>query len=707
MLYALHQQATVGPCTEGKPWAWNVVESAKWQSWVQLGDMSSVEAMRLYVKLLDEEVQARSPSRAREAAGPAAAVAVQARSRLRARRAQPDWWARKEAAAAAPPPADAEPDAAPPPPGDAHALEAAAAADAWVAPHMEGARRPPPRYEHAVAELGGHMYVVGGNCGAPPLRRPPLSALRGRAPTARARAQAGATWATCGRWSWRRSCGAPSAASSPRRPRRSRRRGRAMRCRRRRRRAACRPAPATRWWPGAPSCSAWAGTPRRVPARTPAPPPMRPRRRREHAAATHPPEPVALQERPAGAQVKDAAAALTVRAFDTLARTWTLLSPSGQAPSPRGSHSVRPSGWTAHAARAACRATATPPQAARCPCMPGNGDGPRRAGDAGGRARVCVWRRGLLAPPAGRAAHPRPGRLLVAARRHERRPALAAQARRPPPRPRPGRPSHLQRAGCAARLPTIARETLRDPARSLRPRARARQRAHRRGLPRPLPAGVRRRQRGGLLRGPALPGHAQHGVEPAGHRRRRALPARRRAPAVPPCGCTWGAPARRRRGARARSARRAPTGRAARRAGHAGALLGDAWYVAGGGNNAAGCADMLALDLGGLGAAPLAWAPVATAEPRSAIASEGLSLLAAPGAGVLVAFGGYNGRYHNTVQLFRPGAPRPRWWHAWAVLGLAASAAALPIARPPARRVPARPCSAAARPRHTCARPPR
>ena len=47
MLYALHQQATVGPCTEAKPWGWNVVESAKWESWNQLGNMSSVEAMRL------------------------------------------------------------------------------------------------------------------------------------------------------------------------------------------------------------------------------------------------------------------------------------------------------------------------------------------------------------------------------------------------------------------------------------------------------------------------------------------------------------------------------------------------------------------------------------------------------------------------------------------------------------------------------------
>jgi hypothetical protein len=38
----------------------------------------------------------------------------------------------------------------------------------------------------------------------------------------------------------------------------------------------------------------------------------------------------------------------------------------------------------------------------------------------------------------------------------------------------------------------------------------------------------------------------------------------------------------------------------------------------------------------------------------SAIASEGLSLLAVPMAGCLVAFGGYNGRYHNAVHVYRP-----------------------------------------------------
>jgi len=55
LLYALGQQALSGPNTAPQPWAWNVVESAKWQSWRQLGTMPKMEAMRLYVKSLDEQ----------------------------------------------------------------------------------------------------------------------------------------------------------------------------------------------------------------------------------------------------------------------------------------------------------------------------------------------------------------------------------------------------------------------------------------------------------------------------------------------------------------------------------------------------------------------------------------------------------------------------------------------------------------------------
>lgn len=55
-LFALEQQALVGSCKEPKPWGWNVVESAKWQAWSQLQDMAPVEAMRLYVRLLEVEL---------------------------------------------------------------------------------------------------------------------------------------------------------------------------------------------------------------------------------------------------------------------------------------------------------------------------------------------------------------------------------------------------------------------------------------------------------------------------------------------------------------------------------------------------------------------------------------------------------------------------------------------------------------------------
>lgn len=66
LLYALNQQATVGPCKEAKPWGWNVVETAKWQTWSQLGSMSPVEAMRLYVRELEEE-QVRREARGQQA----------------------------------------------------------------------------------------------------------------------------------------------------------------------------------------------------------------------------------------------------------------------------------------------------------------------------------------------------------------------------------------------------------------------------------------------------------------------------------------------------------------------------------------------------------------------------------------------------------------------------------------------------------------
>ena len=92
------------------------------------------------------------------------------------------------------------------------------------------------------------------------------------------------------------------------------------------------------------------------------------------------------------------------------------------------------------------------------------------------------------------------------------------------------------------------------------------------------------------------------------------------------------------------------------RAGHASAVLGSTLYIVGGGNNARGCADMYALDLSNLGAGegPLHWTLVGNTPAESAIAAEGLSLLCIPMAGCMVSFGGYNGRYHNAVHVYRP-----------------------------------------------------
>lgn len=54
LFYSLSKQATQGQCKEPKPWGWNAVENAKWQSWSQLGNMSKEEAMRLFVRTLEE-----------------------------------------------------------------------------------------------------------------------------------------------------------------------------------------------------------------------------------------------------------------------------------------------------------------------------------------------------------------------------------------------------------------------------------------------------------------------------------------------------------------------------------------------------------------------------------------------------------------------------------------------------------------------------
>lgn len=55
LLYALSSQVEYGSCKEPKPSAWQGEAHAKWHAWQGLQNMESSEAMRLFVKTLEED----------------------------------------------------------------------------------------------------------------------------------------------------------------------------------------------------------------------------------------------------------------------------------------------------------------------------------------------------------------------------------------------------------------------------------------------------------------------------------------------------------------------------------------------------------------------------------------------------------------------------------------------------------------------------
>ncbi|XP_010417784.1 PREDICTED: acyl-CoA-binding domain-containing protein 4 [Camelina sativa] len=87
------------------------------------------------------------------------------------------------------------------------------------------------------------------------------------------------------------------------------------------------------------------------------------------------------------------------------------------------------------------------------------------------------------------------------------------------------------------------------------------------------------------------------------------------------------------------------------RAGHAGVTIGENWFIVGGGDNKSGASESVVLNM-----STLAWSVVASVQGRVPLASEGLSLVVSSYSGedVLVAFGGYNGRYNNEIHLLKP-----------------------------------------------------
>ncbi|KAL4424739.1 hypothetical protein ABPG77_000082 [Micractinium sp. CCAP 211/92] len=156
LLYSLHQQATVGPCNEPKPWGWSVVNNAKWQSWKQLGDMPAVEAMRLYVRTLEEEVPNWWAHHTGAANGSTEAAAPQPAAANGTAEQQP-----AAAGSAGPPPAAAPPAPLP----KTRSVAEVVVEGSWVSPYISSDKRPPPRYEHATALIGSELFVIGGNYG--------------------------------------------------------------------------------------------------------------------------------------------------------------------------------------------------------------------------------------------------------------------------------------------------------------------------------------------------------------------------------------------------------------------------------------------------------------------------------------------------------------------------------------------------------------
>ncbi|XP_020574728.1 acyl-CoA-binding domain-containing protein 4 isoform X2 [Phalaenopsis equestris] len=112
------------------------------------------------------------------------------------------------------------------------------------------------------------------------------------------------------------------------------------------------------------------------------------------------------------------------------------------------------------------------------------------------------------------------------------------------------------------------------------------------------------------------------------------------------------------------------------RGGHAGATVGDMWYIVGGGNTTRGATETIVLNM-----SKLAWSDATMVTTQHPLASEGLSLstISVDEESLLIAFGGYNGRYSNQLFVLRP-KPRlptkPKLYQSPAAAAAAASVTA-------------------------------
>ncbi|KVI10952.1 acyl-CoA-binding domain-containing protein 4-like isoform X1 [Cynara cardunculus var. scolymus] len=158
LLYALYQQATVGPCNLPKPRGWSPVEQSKWTSWNGLGTMASIEAMRLFVKILEEEDPGWYSRISNFISEPVVDVEMNHNSKMglptKGEVALPETKTIPSENGNSGETQDKD--------VMVEGLGSVGVYDQWVAPPVSGPR-PKPRYEHAAAVVDDKMYIFGGN----------------------------------------------------------------------------------------------------------------------------------------------------------------------------------------------------------------------------------------------------------------------------------------------------------------------------------------------------------------------------------------------------------------------------------------------------------------------------------------------------------------------------------------------------------------
>lgn len=158
LLYALYQQATVGPCNVPKPSSWSPVEQSKWKSWQGLGNMATTEAMRLFVKILEEEDPGWYSRASNSVAEPIVDVQMNYDSKTEAVKENGNSFPETKTISTEN--------------GNlmetqdkdvvSEGLGSVVVYDQWIAPPISG-QRPKARYEHGAAVVQDKMYIYGGN----------------------------------------------------------------------------------------------------------------------------------------------------------------------------------------------------------------------------------------------------------------------------------------------------------------------------------------------------------------------------------------------------------------------------------------------------------------------------------------------------------------------------------------------------------------